>query len=221
MTPITRRLSATLALAVALIPASLFAQDAAEARIQATLERAAEAGIPTSLLETRIAEGEAKGIAMERIADAVDRRLDGLDRARQALADVSDAGSDDLSVAADALESGVSEAVLTEIAETTPTERRTVAIAALDYLVASDVAPREALVRVREALERGPDALPITPPAGPPGPASVDVPAGEVGPPAGIPAPGDVPAAGPPDGLEPPVDGPGGPGSIPGGSPGA
>lgn len=200
-----RRLLALLVFAAALIPASLAAQDAEE-RIRTALDRAEEAGIPTALLESKVEEGKAKGIPMDRIADAVQRRAEGLERARQALSGVPDVAPGDLSVGADALESGVSEAVLAELAETAPRERRAVAIAALAHLVDAEMAPPEALERVREAMARGPEALQNLP-AQARGPGA----AGEAGPPAGVPAPGDPPAQGRPDDAGPPNDPPGGP----------
>lgn len=201
----TPRLFATLLLMGVLVPASLAGQEAEE-RIQAALDRATEAGIPTSLLESKVAEGEAKGIPTGRIAAAVEHRLGGLTRAQEALAGVPDTDVDDLAVSADALESGVSEAVLTELATATPADRRSVAIAALTYLVNAQMAPADALTTVREALERGPSALQNLPAR------AAGMGPGQAGPPAGIPAPGVPPTEGPPEGAGPPVDPPGGPG---------
>lgn len=198
----TRRFLGTLLLMAVLAPVSVAAQSGEE-RIQAALDEAVEAGLPVSLLESKVKEGEAKGIAMDRIADAVQHRLDGLARAQDALAGVPDADAADLSVGADALESGVSEAVLTEIAVTSPRERRSVAIAALTYLVNNDLAPEHALTAVQDALARGPVALQNLP-AELDLPGSIEVPVGQAGPPAGVPAPGDAPVEGGPDGAGPP-----------------
>jgi len=198
----TPRLLGTLVLAAMLAPASVTAQTGEE-RIQTALDEAVEAGIPVSLLESKVAEGEAKGIPMDRIADAVQHRLDGLARAQDALAGVPDADAADLSVSADALDSGVSEAVLTEIAETSPRERRSVAIAALTYLVSAEIAPEEALTAVQDALARGPEALQNLP-AELDLPGSIEIPVGQAGPPAGVPAPGDAPVDGSLDGAGPP-----------------
>lgn len=206
-----RRFLPLLVFGAMLMPASLAAQDADE-RIQAALSQAEEAGIPTALLENKVKEGQAKGIPMDRIADAVQRRADGLARAQQALAGTPDVGSDDLSVAADALESGVSEAVLTELANTAPGERRSVAIAALTYLVNADRAPQAALDQVVEALARGAAALENLP-------AQAHGPPADVGPPDGVPGPGNAPGRGGPGGgppVDPPVDPP-----PPGGPPGS
>lgn len=217
----------TWAFVLALLPASAIAQDADE-QIQNALTQAQEAGIPVESLQSLMDEGRAKGIPMERIADAIQARMDGLARAQQALAGIPDVGTADVELGADALESGVSEAVLAEIANTAPTERRGVAIAALSYLVDSGIVPEQARARVQEALARGPEALqnlpaqaraagaepPIGgPPAGLPG----VVPSG-VGAPDGIPAPGGIPGGNIPDGAGPPNGGtPAGPPSgLPG-----
>lgn len=211
----TLRILGTLALVAALLPAGVSAQTGEE-RIQSALDEAVERGIPVSLLESKVEEGKAKGIPMDRIAEAVQHRLDGLARAQEALAGVPDADAGDLSVTADALGSGVSEAVLAEIANTAPRERRSVAIAALTYLVNAEVAPEEALTRVEDALSRGPEALQNLPAeAGVPG--SLEIPAGAAGPPAGIPAPGDVPVDAGADGAGP--DGAVPPSELPGGRP--
>ena len=229
-----KRMIPILMIAAIGMPAPGTAQTAEE-QIQSALEQAGEAGIPVSLLESKIQEGQAKDVAMERIADAVQARLDGLTRAQEALGGVPDAGSADLDVAADALESGVSEAVLSELANTAPGDSRTAAIAALTYLVDEGIVPEDALIQVESALARGPDALanlpaqarvpddigpPANIPAGPPAeiPGPGDIPS-EIGPPAGIPAPGETPAGGRPGGAEPPSGLPTG-GGPPSGLPG-
>ncbi|HEU4828374.1 MAG TPA: hypothetical protein VFT04_04190, partial [Gemmatimonadales bacterium] len=88
----TRILSLVTLLAIA--PMAAEAQDSTStspststARVEATLSAAAEAGIPVSLLERKIAEGRAKGVPMARIASAVEARLAALTSARDALVD--------------------------------------------------------------------------------------------------------------------------------------
>ena len=205
--------------ALALIPAPVIGQGADE-QIQSALDQAQGAGIPVESLESLVAEGRAKGIPMDRIADAVQARMDGLARAQQALAGISDLETADVEVGADALGSGVSEAVLAEIANTAPKERRAVAIAALSHLVGAGIVPAEALSRVQDALARGPAALqnlPAQARGGGAAPAIGGLLPGGVGAPGGIPAPGGrIPAgAGPGSGGTPPgppsgVPGPGG-----------
>jgi hypothetical protein len=208
----SKRIVVTLAL-IALLPAALEAQSA-EDRIEAAKIRAQSTGIPVALLDSKIDEGKAKGVSMDRIAVAVERRASALEQAHATMArggqELSDA---DLAAGADALGAGISAAVLETISETAPQDRRAVAITALMELVDLEVAPEEALERVMEALERGPEALASLPGQaseardrrGPPagiGPAG-GIPAG---PPAAVPAPGQQPGAANPTGA----GGPGG-----------
>jgi hypothetical protein len=164
--------SKTLCLAAALIlaPAALLAQDSttaagpaagADARIDAALSTALDAGIPVSLLEGKIAEGKAKGVSMDRIAAAVQHRLDGLLKAQDALekAGLESTTEGELSVAADAVQGGVSQSALAAISQRSTDGNRAVAIAVLTDLVAQGHVPDQALAQVEAALARGPEAL--------------------------------------------------------------
>jgi hypothetical protein len=134
-----------------LVPMALQAQESdADARIDAALETALSAGIPVDLLQSKIAEGRAKGVAEARIAAAVEARLQGLQRAADALrrSQVEATSTADLSVAADALEAGVSENTLIKVSRSAPAERRAVAIATLTGLVQLGHASEQALARV-------------------------------------------------------------------------
>lgn len=175
-------------------------------RIDTAIAHAREAGIPVTLLESKVAEGKAKGVPMDRIAVAVERRETALVKASQALSGRTDVGTADLSVAADAIESGVSAAVLKAIADTAPRDRRVVAIAALTELVKQGTVPEAALDRVKDALKRGPDALANLPAQAAAGqsrgggqPDTTGSSAGQgrgrgqSGPPASVPAPGASP----------------------------
>lgn len=146
--------------ALVLSPAALFAQDAS-ARVDAALSSALEAGIPVTLLEQKIAEGKAKGVPMDRIAAAVEKRLEALTHAQEAMtkAGVEHPTEGELSVAADALQGGVSQTALAAISEQSSGDNRVVAIAVLTDLVAMGHLPEEALARVQTALARGPEAL--------------------------------------------------------------
>jgi len=185
-------------------------------RIDTALSRARQVGIPVSLLENKIAEGKAKGVSQERIAAAIERREAVLERASQALRGEADAAAS-LAVGADAIESGVNEAVLKAVAANAPRDRRNVAIAALTQLVQQGQVPEAALERVRDALKRGPDALTNLPGEssgsnrrgngnGPPegrenGSGSGGGQSGrDSGPPSGVPAPGKPSQSGKPDG---------------------
>ena len=164
-------------------------------RINTALARAQQVGIPVALLESKIAEGKAKGVSLERIAAAVERRAAALEHAMQAVKGSEPVAPMELGVAADAIEGGVSVVVLQAVREAAPRERRAVAIAALTHLVAAGHVPEAALERVREALARGPEAL-LNLPAeastgrGGPPPALGRGRDGAAGPPAGVPAPG-------------------------------
>jgi hypothetical protein len=203
-------------IAVAAVALALSGAGAANAQVQppqdrinAALARARGAGIPAALLENKMAEGKAKGIPLERIAAAIERREGALERASQALrADPGDAAS--LSVGADAIESGVNEAVLKAVADSAPRDRRTVAIATLTQLVQQGDVPEAALAKVRNALKRGPDALTNLPSDAGNGRGrgssngqgsgnSGSQGGSESGPPAAVPAPGKPPQASKPD----------------------
>jgi hypothetical protein len=191
-------------------------------RIDTALARAQQGGIPVALLESKIAEGHAKGVPLERIAAAVERRAAALEQATQAVKGNEPVSPVELGVAADAIESGVSAVVLQAVRDAAPRERRAVAIAVLTHLVTAGHVPENALERVREALARGPEALLNLP---------AEAGSGRGGPPAGLPGggrgrPDGGVTAGPPAGV--PVPGgetqgarPGGPpAQLPGGGPG-
>ncbi len=210
-------------LMIAMPGANLASAQTPQERIDTALARAREAGIAVVLLESKIAEGKAKGVSMERIAAVIERREAALGRASQAMRGRPDVTSGDLSVAADALESGVSDAVLRTIAGTAARDRRAVAIAALTQLVELGHVPESALERVREALNRGPEALlnlpaqagaapgrrGAAPAAGPDAPGRGGA---EAAPPAAVPAPGNSPKparpGGPPGTTGRPTTGP-------------
>ncbi|MEX0892319.1 MAG: hypothetical protein WEB88_09120 [Gemmatimonadota bacterium] len=149
--------------ALALMPAALAAQQGnAAARIEASVRAAAQAQIPTALLESKINEGRAKGVAEERIAAAVEARLEALLNARSVMARSSDAAlvtAGELAVAADALQAGVSQEVLLRIHSDTPREGRVVATAVLASLVQLGAGSEQALAQVRAAARRGPEGL--------------------------------------------------------------
>lgn len=191
-----------------LMPAAASAQTP-DADVQRTLERARQAGIPVELLESKIAEGRAKGVPMARIAGAVERRLEVLQRVRTSVDPQRQFSIEEMSVAGDALGSGVSEEVLRTIGERAPSGRRAVAIAALSQLVRLGHPSEEALRRVTDALRSGPEALMNLP-------AQAAAAAGRRGPPVTLP-PGAAaaqgrggPPAGVPGGGKPPVKPPGG-----------
>ncbi|HKE87951.1 MAG TPA: hypothetical protein VKB50_29550 [Vicinamibacterales bacterium] len=178
-------------------------------RINSALARARQAGVPVSLLEGKVAEGKAKGYPLERIAVAIERREGVLEHASQVMKGQPGTGDAELSVAADALESGVTDNVLRAVSELAQRDRRAVAIVALTQLVQLGHSPGAALARVQEALKRGPEALLNLPAeAGPGRGPGRDVPPGtgnsgessggsgrgnnSSGPPTSVPAPGQA-----------------------------
>jgi len=125
-----------------------------QARIDAALQAAARANIPASLLESKVAEGQAKGVAAERIAAAVEARLNMLVRASQTLqrANVDASNESQLAVTADALQAGVSQNALIEITRSAPAERRVVATAIVADLVRLGQSSDAAVARVSGAV---------------------------------------------------------------------
>lgn len=205
--------------AVLALPGVLPAQATPEARVQSAIERAGAAGIPAALLETRVAEGRAKGIPMERIAIAVERRAEALGRARDALSGARGLTAADLAAGADAVEAGIGEGAIRAVIEQARAEDRPVAIAVLTFLHGEQGMPVEqALARVTEALGRGPAALRSLPSqaAGARGRGGRPDGVGQGGPPSGVPATGGKPAGGKPEGVGNPRR-PGGGGGPPGG----
>jgi hypothetical protein len=143
---------------LAMAPAALLAQTPEE-RIQSALHRAESAGVPVELLESKVAEGRAKRMPPAVIANAVERRLAVLQRVQTTLGARHHFTTAELTVAADAVQSGVNEAVLNALAQTAPPERRAAAMDALRQLVQNGVSAEEALQRVNKALQRGSEAL--------------------------------------------------------------
>lgn len=154
---------------VALVPGAVSAQGTAQAqgtataaaqattpraRIDATMDAAAQADIPVSLLESKVAEGEAKHVSEARIASAVEARYRALLRASSTLkrADIEQYSASDLAVTADALEAGVTGDAVIRVSRTAPAERRVVAIAVLADLVRLGHSSGEALTQVNAAV---------------------------------------------------------------------
>src|SRR5687767_13244467 len=88
------RLTCLIIALVAAVPVSVQAQNAAAqatsqanaqlgptARIDAAMQAAAQADIPLTLLESKVAEGKAKNVPLDRIATAVEIRLQSLIKA--------------------------------------------------------------------------------------------------------------------------------------------
>jgi hypothetical protein len=157
------RLTCLIIALVAAVPVSVQAQNAAAqatsqanaqlgptARIDAAMQAAAQADIPLTLLESKVAEGKAKNVPLDRIATAVEIRLQSLIKASEIVqrAKLESTSESELAVSADALEAGVSQNALVQISRSAPAERRAVAIATLTALVQLGHASEQALARV-------------------------------------------------------------------------
>lgn len=150
------------ALAMMLVPVAAGAQQGdATVRIGSAFAAAADAGIPVSLLESKVQEGRAKGVPEARIAAAVEARLAALTRAQTALARGGARGvaAGDLAIAADALQAGVEESSMVDVMTRVAPARRAVATAVLTELVALGLASEVALSRVHAAIAQGGEAL--------------------------------------------------------------
>jgi hypothetical protein len=146
------------AAALTLLPALALAQTP-EQRIGRALERAQAVGVPVELLESKVAEGRAKGVPTARIAPVVEQRLEVLQRVKTDFGDRHQLTPAELGVAGDAVQAGVNEAVVATLSGRAPRDRRAVAIAVLTELVKRGDASEVALAKVSEALGRGGDAL--------------------------------------------------------------
>jgi hypothetical protein len=203
--------TAIVLLLLAFSPLAAGAQSSgAEQRIEAAMGAVRAAGLPASLLQSKVAEGRAKGISPDRIAAAVEQRAQALIGAQQALQRVPGVGSADVAVAADALQAGVDVEIVRQLASDAPANQRAVAIAVLTQLVKQGVPAAQALGRVKNALKKGPEALrtlPLNSKGGNPnakGAAKRGQPDAKAGQGKGKP-----PKAGPPPGLPPPGREPG------------
>lgn len=127
---------------------------APQARIDAAMQAAARADIPASLLKSKVEEGQAKQVPAQRIAAAVEARLDALLKASKAMkqAQIESTTEGELAVAADAMQAGVSQSSLIKVYRAAPNERRAVAVAVLTDLVRLGKANEHALARVSAAV---------------------------------------------------------------------
>jgi hypothetical protein len=142
------------------LPASLWGQTP-EQRIEATTRRLTELNLPTSPIELRVAEGRAKGVPLDRIAAAVERRAEALVSAAAVLrASTSNPSVPELAAGADAIEGGIPTSALQQVIQGARAEDRPVALSVLTYLHRERGLPvDQALARVTEALREGPEAL--------------------------------------------------------------
>jgi hypothetical protein len=148
------------AMGMLLLPSMLTAQTP-EARIEAARTRIISLGYPASLLDERVAEGRAKGVPIERVATAVERRADALQAAGSAIRPlVAQPSAAELSAGADAVEAGIPANMLAGVISGARSSDRAVAMAVLTYLHREEGIPVDvALERVAAAMAQGPQAL--------------------------------------------------------------
>lgn len=134
--------------------ASKMQSASAQARIDAAMKAAAKANIPSSLLESKIAEGGAKGVLADKIAAAVEARLNTLLHASAVMdsAGIQSRTAAELLITGDALQSGVSDSAVVQVYRNAAPGRRVVAMAVLADLVRLGVTSQVAFDRVNATL---------------------------------------------------------------------
>jgi hypothetical protein len=126
----------------------------AQARIDAAMTAATRANIPTSLLESKVAEGQAKQVPLPRIATAVEARLASLQRASVLMqgAGIENRSAAELLIAGDAMQSGVRDSAVVQVYRNATPGRRVVAMAVLADLVRLGASSDVAFDRVNATL---------------------------------------------------------------------
>ena len=126
----------------------------AQARIDAAMKAATKANIPASLLESKVSEGQAKGVVASKIAAAVEARLTTLLRASTVMdsAGIETRSAAELLIAGDALQSGVQDSAVVQVFRSATPGRRVVAMAVLADLVRLGATSDLALDRVTATL---------------------------------------------------------------------
>lgn len=129
-------------------------------RIETVRARMAQLRIPVELIDSKVAEGRAKGVAMDRIAAAVERRGAGLATAQTALARPGrPADRAELAAGADAVDAGIDAGSIRAAAQAAPAGHGAIALAVLTQLHLQGVPVGRALEMVRRAAARGDQAV--------------------------------------------------------------
>lgn len=134
-------------------PFDAIADDAARGAIRTIIADAAERGLPTAPLVTKVREGLAKKASPDRIRYATAQLLDRLAIASGAIAPTR--SSDELTAAADALQAGIPVSTLRDMRALWPARPLTVPLGVLSEMVANGVSRAVATRRVRELLVKG------------------------------------------------------------------
>lgn len=117
------------------------------------LARAEGLGLPRQDLADRALEGAAKGVPGDRLVEALERRLEGLRTASEALP--AGAGEASVRAGADALVQGLSPADVERVGEVASEADRPAALVVLGELSRMELPVDQALSSVRRALEGG------------------------------------------------------------------
>ena len=153
-----RRLTLSMALLL-LAPLHAAAQTPAQ-RIEAVRARMAQLRVPVELIDTKVAEGRAKAVPMDRIAAAVERRGAGLATAQAALARPGrPAERAELSAGADAVDAGIDAGSIRAAVQAAPAGHGAIALAVLTQLHLQGMPVDRALEMVRRAAARGDQAV--------------------------------------------------------------
>jgi hypothetical protein len=133
------------------------ASTSSNARIQASYQHAAQIGIPTALLENKVAEGQAKGVSQAQIATAVEHRLELLQSSRTALMSNGQAASAaEMNAGADAIAAGATLTSLLEVRSASGAQTGAGALTLLARFVQSGEASGSAVAHVETLLQQNP-----------------------------------------------------------------
>lgn len=160
-------------------------------QVQALVDSASQARLPTEPLVQKALEGQSKGADGARILTAVRSLFGQLNQSRAALGD--NAAEVDVVAGAACLKSGASPSMLSELRKLRPEQSLAVPLGVLSDLAATGVEMPNAWDAVKAvAMAKGPDAdylalrermaAPHQPPQGPAQPRLVPVPSGPAGP---------------------------------------
>lgn len=129
-------------------------------RIEAVRARMAQLRIPVELIDTKVAEGRAKGVPMDRIAAAVERRGAGLATAQAALSRPGrPADRAELSAGADAVDAGIDASSMRAAVQAASPGHGAIALAVLTQLHLQGLPVDRALEMVRRAAAQGDQAV--------------------------------------------------------------
>jgi len=129
-------------------------------RIEAVRARMGQLRIPVELIDAKVAEGRAKGVPIDRIAAAVERRGAGLATAQTALSRPGrPADRAELSAGADAVDAGIDASSMRAAVQAASPGHGAIALAVLTQLHLQGMPVDRALEMVRRAAAQGDQAV--------------------------------------------------------------